>query len=997
MKVEAKWIWPNFTDVKKYNQAAVFIRSFSVASFKSAKIAITADSWYRLKVNGEWVNDGPCRNYPNHYQYDVIDLGGLLIEGVNHVEVVARYFGIGTAHQIPQQAGLLAQVEIVSDRDETIIIPTDRSWLCALLPALKANTARLSIKQEPAEIYDARLTSSELSPAVELFEAKDGPWSGLHERDCRLLSKDAVTFTGFIHERTITSKVWSLSIPAQKLLHPGLNTTNFSTSLSCGAAFRVTSHGKSMHKVLYENLNIFVNGRLQNPAADLSGSCQVCFQDDDNLLVLLAKYPFENQTDLSVAIVNPDDLSIMNPNGEDTSTVCFLTFPELFWESSEIPRHMWANHELLRRQSEATDILARVGATGTWRELSIVAGHRMTNLHRNELSDDDAHWEFRAREVAIRPQSSVLHPENLMTTNHEWTEINSEGREDLELLYDLGEQQCGYFEFEIIAEEGVVLDVFAVEYINEHGTVQHTDDVRNGLRYICKSGVNTYTSLKRRSGRFVFVTLRNLLGPVRIRFVRLISATYPVLRSGSFHSSDATLNKVWEISARTVKLCMEDVYTDCPCYEQSLWLGDARNIALFSFPLYAPWDLARRCIRLGGYSLDRYPIAGSQVPSGWDCLIPAWSFLWGASVWDYYEETADAAFLEEVFPMVLKNIQGGMSHIDDESGLFEMYTWNLFEWVETDTHQPRMVYDSMLLSAAISAAIKCGRAIARHADVQMLECFLATLNAAINRTWDPAAQGYPDSYRKSSDRLVQGLPANLAPCDIAEKYSGPCREYSVHTSMLGVLYDIVDEKNRIQAARNVLTPTSELIKVRNMFAKFYLYQTMEKLGHASELMALMIEDYKPMLERDSTTTWENFALSGEFPCRSHSHAWSAGALYFIYRLTLGLQICEPGGTRFHVSPEIGDMCFAEGSRATAKGPIWLRWERNGSVVKIHSRTPPGIELSFQTNRSLKGLEVILNGTQVQTGVSACENLDKVHLETQNNAQSENLPILGNPL
>ena len=73
MLLSCKWIWSNNDRVKAYNQAAVFVREFELKRCKNAKIAITADSWYRLKINGEWINDGPCRNYPNHYQYDEID------------------------------------------------------------------------------------------------------------------------------------------------------------------------------------------------------------------------------------------------------------------------------------------------------------------------------------------------------------------------------------------------------------------------------------------------------------------------------------------------------------------------------------------------------------------------------------------------------------------------------------------------------------------------------------------------------------------------------------------------------------------------------------------------------------------------------------------------------------------------------------------------------------------------------------------------------------
>ena len=55
-------------------------------------------------INGQWVNDGPCRSWPDHFQYDVLDVGSCLNPGQNEILVLARYYGVGDFHRIPQQA-----------------------------------------------------------------------------------------------------------------------------------------------------------------------------------------------------------------------------------------------------------------------------------------------------------------------------------------------------------------------------------------------------------------------------------------------------------------------------------------------------------------------------------------------------------------------------------------------------------------------------------------------------------------------------------------------------------------------------------------------------------------------------------------------------------------------------------------------------------------------------------------------------------------------------
>ena len=102
----AKWIWCALQDVHAYNQVVCFKHGFTVERPDGAQLRITADSHYRVSINGRWVNDGPGKAYPQHWTYDVYDVSELLVSGSNQIEVLVRYYGIGTFHQIPQQAGL---------------------------------------------------------------------------------------------------------------------------------------------------------------------------------------------------------------------------------------------------------------------------------------------------------------------------------------------------------------------------------------------------------------------------------------------------------------------------------------------------------------------------------------------------------------------------------------------------------------------------------------------------------------------------------------------------------------------------------------------------------------------------------------------------------------------------------------------------------------------------------------------------------------------------
>jgi alpha-L-rhamnosidase len=49
---------------------------------------------------------------------------------------------------------------------------------------------------------------------------------------------------------------------------------------------------------------------------------------------------------------------------------------------------------------------------------------------------------------------------------------------------------------------------------------------------------------------------------------------YPVRYEGSFESSDPLLNRIWETSAYTAHLCMQDDIWDAPKRDRGRWAGD---------------------------------------------------------------------------------------------------------------------------------------------------------------------------------------------------------------------------------------------------------------------------------------------------------------------------------------------------------------------------------------------------------------------------------------
>ena len=941
----AQWIWHAQPEGPVYNQTVIARKSFRLDKPGEARMRITADSFYRLYVNGQWVADGPCRCWPEHYQYDVLDVSNYLRDGDNQLEIVARHYGVGDFHKVPQRPGLLAQLDVASADGKSRSLGTDASWEVAEARGWVAATPKVSIQMEPFELYDARLADDrKFSKAQVLCEANDGPWKDLHPRDVALMTRQPVAFQAFGGAEIVKCQGLDFCLPAVRLMHPGVIEANLTVGAPCGmATILETPEGCTLHVEL-EGMRLAVDGRL-------AGKEEIRLPAGKHLVLAYVSTILGHDKEKSVRFLDPHGFRLVNPlDAGHANPWSFLPLDKFNFATKDLihPAYLKENGTIAATvaeyQAETGRLLEEVRSPADFTEK---LASQAKQLSTDEMFVHDCFWQFVDRQVVGDAASLVQDPSAAMHDTAAATLVRPSPQGDVELMYDLGEQNCGYYTFDLVAPAGTIVDIFGVEYIAPDGRIQFSLHNRNGLRYIAKEGVNRFTSLKRRSGRYVFLTLRNQRGPVRLRHFGLVESTYPVNAVGSFACSDGRLEKIWQISTHTLKLCMEDTFTDCPLYEQTHWVGDARNESLLAYSVFGATDLGQRCVRLTGQSLEHYPIAGCQTPSSWDVLLPAWSFLWGISTWDSYWYSGDKQVLREVWPDVIRNLRGAEKCVN-EQGLFAGPYWNMFDWTASDQQHKAVLHNTMFMIGAIDAAIKEADVLGESAEATRLKALRSRLVAAVNRLWDPQKKAYPDSVHEDGTLS---------------------RSTSQHTSFLAVLYDIVEPGHLDDARRNMVDPPPGMVAIGSPFAALYLYEALEKLGMEDRIVAEIYRNYLPMLESGATTVWESFPSgttgSHGFPTRSHCHAWSSAPSYFLNRIVLGIKPTEAGGRAVRISPQLSGLTWARGSVATSRGAVSVAWRLVGDKgLEVTCQAPEGVQVDFVRNRSQAGKDVSFNGKKI---------------------------------
>lgn len=938
------WIWAKQKEYNTYNDTIVAIRSFYAINPIKAGISITADSYYRLYINGVWIGDGPARAWPEQYNYDVLDLTPHLRAGENEIKVIARYFGCGTFHSIPQQAGLLAEIRIHHHDGTTETVSTDETWQVATASTWVRNTPKISIQMEPVELYDATHESGlQFASAARLFKSNEGPWKNLQERSVANLTLIQRKIEAFMKASIVSSPGLSFTIPHTRLMNPGLIEANGRVFSPFGIATVLTMD--TFGYVSFESSRIDRGFfKVAVDGAIIDSNQRIYLSRGPHFVLGFARNIINNDKTISITLNGSTKFSLNNPLDSGCSNPwSYIPMREYAFIQNDMVWRWFAE-----KLSEGKDVEYEKTTDGLLKTVCQIEQFqtrffdKAENLPFEDMFVEDSYHDFHSREEVKEISDQIQNPEALISDENNCTVIQPCG-ENVELIYDLGEQNCGYYSFEVISDAGVLIDLFAVEYISPEGKIQFTANNRNGFRYITKEGMNRYVSLKRRSGRYLFITLRNFEKEIRIRNIKLIESTYPVVDTEIFSCSDERLGLIADISARTLKLCMEDVYTDCPLYEQTLWVGDLRNEALFGYYAFGATDIARNSLLLAAKSTARYGMVEAQVPSCWHMILPAWSFLWGIASWEYFWYTGDQDFLITLYPHIIKNIQSAEKLLT-KSGLFSAPYWNMFDWAKIDQEHQTVLHNSMLFVGALDAACRCAQQLSDTTNKAYFSSLKQKLIHSINRFWNAEKRTYPDSLSED------GCPSSSS---------------SQHTSFLSLLYDIIEPWHAEDALRNLFDPPDDMDKVGSPFAIMYMYEALEKYGCEAPLILSIVNAYTPMLEAGATTVWESYPQGSlaydEFPTRSHCHGWSAAPLYFFQRILLGIKQTSPGCTAFEISPNPCGLKQAQGTVKTPFGSIHVSWQLEGDDLSVVCQSPPEIEVQFQNNHSLSGYKVSFSG------------------------------------
>jgi alpha-L-rhamnosidase len=984
---DARWIWGE-SAAEGRNAWRYFRCVFDAPeSLRRAILYITADSRYECRINGAHIGRGPIRGFPFAYFFDHYDLTPYLHPGEQNVAaVLVNALGDHTMTYIKGRAGLLCEIVLEDNAGNRTLVSSGASWKTQTCSAFNQLAPRISVQLDFEEQYDARreiagwdsiaFDDSSWTNAVEIGAVGCAPWTSLSASPIPLLTENPVSPTAVKAVELVRLRegyVWNLDLRDQlgtmrtglRSAPPGERGSIIFTEVFVPRECRVMVHRFPN----YEPIIFRVNDQIFNPyesETDAEEPVEVHLRQGANLFML-------REVEWPAFLIETDETLVFSAE-RFAPDAAWVVIPGLNELAGEV-NHYWAADTL---DDLSTTRQVGIPASANKTDIFALTASQLFYSIEGGFGDYDiTRATPRPKLTGVRPQPA-LSPTALLHDNNEWTSVQPQPDGDVHVLLDFGREIIGYLRLHIDAPEGAIIDANCFEGIDDTG-IFWTANLRNSFRYLCREGNQVFTSHQRRGFRYASLTFRNLSRPLKIRHVDTLMSTYPVEARGHFACSDTTLNKIWEVGAYTVQLCMLDTYVDCPAYEQVYWVGDARNSALVNAVAFGAYDLTERCIRLTGQSLareldqvkpphlQRPHITTSHVVSGWFDEIPMWTFLWVWMAWEQFWHTGDRDALADYYADVRECLRRSEGFLTARDLLDIPDVWNLVDWAAQDLERDgEVISNTALMAQALDYAARMADALNLPQEAAAHNTLAARLRTAINLYgWSDTYQGYVDTVRdETAYRHYQDLCQSRGTTAISWEDFQQKQRISEPTNTLVLLCNAVPADHYESVMRFVLAAregkfvggsppmarlgdTDSVVPVGSPWFLFFTLETLFREGYSGDALTILREQWNRMLEKGATTFWETFPgfIGSGHWSRSLCHGWSAAPTYFLSTQVLGVTPLAPGYERIRIAPQRYHLTWASGVVPTPRGDISVAWRLDeAGQMRIEYDVPDGCEV-----------------------------------------------------
>lgn len=381
-------------------------------------------------------------------------------------------------------------------------------------------------------------------------------------------------------------------------------------------------------------------------------------------------------------------------------------------------------------------------------------------------------------------------------------------------------------------------------------------------------------------------------------------------RKGSFRCSDGELNRIWDVSDRTLELTCREVFIEGVKRDHWVWSGDAVQSCLMAYYRNGDFEGAKRtlwCIR--GKDPLKMHLNG----------IIDYSFHWLIAIRDFDLYAGDAAFLRQVYPR-MKSLLSFVDGRLDENGRPAWRPgatpygddWVFIDWAKEDLHGKEGVcsFEMVLYASALEATAYVAERIGAKDE----------------------AAGYLRQSRRVRDDVMRtfwdeekGALLHLLRFD--GTLSGQLTSYP---NLFALAYGYFDAERAQRVFEGVILNES-ITSFQTPYMRFYEMDLLCGKGRHGQVLDGIKSYWGGMLKLGATSFWEvynpkekgreHFSMYDTPFGRSLCHAWGASPVYLLGKHFLGVRPTSSGYSSYVVEPHLGPLAWMEGTVPTPRGTV----------------------------------------------------------------------------
>lgn len=915
---QAAYVWTQDTTPARL-QVAYFRTSLHLKSpVQSADLFLFADSRYHLLVNGQFVNFGPARFYPEHPEYDHYDLSPFLKQGENVIAVKVLNNGTSTFQLRLHRPGFIAWGNIVA-ADQNINLATPGPWKAYQSKAYDADAPRMNFALGAMEVHDARPDRAVAGWEQPGYK-EDANWKVVQRVDWQsswgaLSARTIPALTQQIYQPQRLVEAFRLNdgeeIFSLQVLQSELTWDDFRNRMVCLGYTYVYSPKDQEVEIGVTSGNYFLNGEGPLRLAD-------------------AKPESSQRRNLSLSL----------KKGWNYLTVRSTT---LFGK--------WALHISLPRRAELT--LSANKKLGdkvffkTTNALPTEQGNEF-DMKQSELPQHaELNWLLHAKRDGGNPAIDMSWRsagESLNIPEWKIDDIELPPVEPTALLYDFRYKKLGRIVVEYDAPAGTIIDIgFTEDLIGRQANVMKRHGLYMATRHITADGTGRFETFKPYGLRYLQLNVRGHNGPVKIKKVRVINQIYPFEKTGSFSCSDPLMNQIWEMGWRTLEVCAEDSYTDTPFRERGLYAGDMLPQMGVTLTGSNDLRLVKRSIMLfQDMYRELFYEDKTKHPDEIDLLEDYPLLSLEALNW-YVDRTDDLAFAESLWANYDKLVRDNLQR-RGANGL--VHNKRVFiEWTQIQKRDVINTAFQAILAHACQNMSRLAGQLNKPDAVRFYQREAEALAKAINRElWDSKKMAFTDGIQQ--DTMINHHYPISSVWPYLAGITNETQEAAIFPYVAEALKDIGSVSRQ---------------KKTTPYGSFYVLAALYDQGMTEEAEQFIRKHWGEMVYKHDDTTWENFDDVGN---GTISHAWSAAPTYYLTTQVLGVNLGWPQPAdpdQLIIAPQTTSINWGKGTVPHPRGTVHISWEIKGDQLWLECEAPEGVNWKVQPKGRLAELELWVNG------------------------------------